>query len=336
MSSRAATSRFATAALNAAARSASPAGMPASVAAGAGSLPVAGDETARPIVASQKSARFMGCPPFGGPRQYTNSARAFNTERRSFRSGRTTEHARVRHRMGETRVDLLHLLEDLRDAYPGALEETILTEIVANSLDSGARRIQLAADAATAGLVVVDDGSGMRRPELARYHDVAASTKTRGQGIGFAGVGIKLGLLVANEVLTETRRGKTHAATAWRLASRHRAPWKWVPPSGLVPERGTGVRLTLQNPLSPLLDPGFVEGTLRRHFTCLLDPTFDAFLAAQYPRGVRFELDGRPLDKQAGADGVRAAIEVRLKRKRKPSALGYLSLEDEPLPDDQQ
>ena len=36
--------------------------------------------------------------------------------------------------MGETRVDLLHLLEDLRDAYPGALEETILTEIIANSL----------------------------------------------------------------------------------------------------------------------------------------------------------------------------------------------------------
>ena len=28
--------------------------------------------------------------------------------------------------MGETRVDLLHLLEDLRDAYPGCTEETIL------------------------------------------------------------------------------------------------------------------------------------------------------------------------------------------------------------------
>jgi hypothetical protein len=35
--------------------------------------------------------------------------------------------------MGETRVDLMHLLEDLRDAYPGSLEETILTEILANA-----------------------------------------------------------------------------------------------------------------------------------------------------------------------------------------------------------
>src|SRR2546427_4036893 len=104
--------------------------------------------------------------------------------------------------MGETRVDLLHLLEDLRDTYPGSIEETILTEIVANSLDSGAARITLAADPAQATLTVADDGSGMQRQALARYHDVAASTKTRGQGIGFAGVGIKLGLLVCEEGLT--------------------------------------------------------------------------------------------------------------------------------------
>jgi hypothetical protein len=47
--------------------------------------------------------------------------------------------------VGETRVDLQHLLEDLRDAYTGALEETILTEVVANALDSGATRIRLLA-----------------------------------------------------------------------------------------------------------------------------------------------------------------------------------------------
>src|SRR4030095_6431609 len=87
--------------------------------------------------------------------------------------------------MGEPRVDLLHLLEDLRDAYPGALEETILTEIVANALDSGASRIRLVTDPVGTSFTAVDYGSGMRRRELARYHDVAASTKARGDGIGF-------------------------------------------------------------------------------------------------------------------------------------------------------
>src|SRR5574337_2139653 len=124
--------------------------------------------------------------------------------------------------MGETRVDLLHLLEDLRDAYPGATEETILTEIVATSLDSGARSISVTADPAGATLTIVDDGRGMRRRELARYHDVAASAKVRGAGIGVAGVGIKIALLVSETVLTETRLGRHHSATIWHLASRHR------------------------------------------------------------------------------------------------------------------
>src|SRR5438132_1041120 len=168
--------------------------------------------------------------------------------------------------MGETRVDLHHLLEDLRDAYSGALEETILTEIVANALDSGASLVRILADPARAALTVLDDGSGMQRRDLARYHDIAASTKTRGEGIGFAGVGIKLGLLLCEGVLTETRRGKTHVASRWHLASRHRAPWKWLPPPGLAGERGTAVRLKLRNALSPLVDTGFIEAALRRHY----------------------------------------------------------------------
>lgn len=236
--------------------------------------------------------------------------------------------------MGETRVDLLHLLEDLRDAYPGALEETILTEVMANALDSGASTISFDADPAANTMTVVDNGSGMQRRELARYHDIAASTKTRGEGIGFAGVGIKLGLLVCDEVLTETRRSKNHVASSWHMASRHRAPWKWVPPPGLVAERGTAVRLKVRNALSPVLDAGFLEGTLRRHFQPLLDPSFDEFLAAHYPKGITILVNGRRLERRRVPAAVHAPVEMRLARKRKPSALGYLYREDHALPED--
>src|SRR5215472_18902309 len=119
----------------------------------------------------------------------------------------------------------------------------------------------------------------MKRRELARYHDVAASTKTRGEGIGFAGVGIKMALLVCREVLTETRQRGKHVATTWALASRHRAPWRWVPPPGLVGEHGTAVRLRLHNPLSPLLESGYVETALRRHFEPFFDTAFEEILA---------------------------------------------------------
>ena len=226
--------------------------------------------------------------------------------------------------MGETRVDLQHLLEDLRDAYTGAVEETILTEVVANALDSGATRVRLFTSAADASLTIVDDGRGMQRRELARYHDVAVSTKARGEGIGFAGVGIKLGLLVSNEVITETRRGRTHVATRWHLASRHRAPWKWIAPPGLTAARGTAIRLTLTNQLSPLVDPGYLEETIRRHFEPFFDAAFHDTLRRHYRDGVVFEVDGHELARADATTLDRVPVAIRLGRRRTPSATGVI------------
>lgn len=238
--------------------------------------------------------------------------------------------------MGETRVDLLHLLEDLRDAYPGILEESILTEIVANSLDSGASRLGMEVNPSDGTLMVKDDGSGMQRKNLARYHDIASSTKRRRQGIGFAGVGIKLGLLVCEEVRTETNRGQTHVSTTWHLSSLHWAFWKWVPPIGMVTQQGTAVRLKLHNLLSPLLDPGFLGNVIPRHFQPLLDPTFSNILNAHYPQGVVYEINKIELMPQRFEAPVTAPLEIRLLRKRKPSAVGYLVRTEHPLPEDLQ
>jgi molecular chaperone HtpG len=236
--------------------------------------------------------------------------------------------------MGETRVDLQRLLEDLGDAYPGPTDEAILTEIVANALDSGASTISILTDPAAGTFTLADDGVGMRRRELARYHDLAISTKTRGEGIGFAGVGIKLALLVSREVLTETRRAGKHVATSWALGGRKRAPWRWVTPPGLVGTQGTAIRLTLENPLAPLLDPGFIEASLRCHFQTLLDPAFDEILAGHYPNGVRFVVNGRALAPEPWPAGERAALSVRMARKRKSSAVGYLIRDGAALPEE--
>ena len=183
-------------------------------------------------------------------------------------------------------------------------------------------------------MLVVDDGRGMQRRDLARYHDVAASTKQRGDGIGFAGVGIKLGLLVSSEVVTETRRGASHVATRWHLASRYRAPWKWIPPPGLVTARGTAVQLRLTNPLSPLLDAGYLEEALRRHFEPLFDAAFDEILRRHYGRGLRFEVDGRMLVPERAAARDRVAIPIRMGRRRIPSAVAVLERHDLPLPEE--
>jgi hypothetical protein len=47
--------------------------------------------------------------------------------------------------------------------------------------------------------------------------------------------------------VTETRRGAGHVATRWHLASRHRAPWKWIPRA-----LGYHIALTLALAVAPL------------------------------------------------------------------------------------
>jgi hypothetical protein len=199
---------------------------------------------------------------------------------------------------------------------------------VANSLDSGASQIVISADPTAGALTVSDDGKGMTRAALRRYHDLASTSKRRGRTIGFAGVGIKLALLIAEEVVTETRRAKGHFATSWRLSSRSRAPWRWIEPPGRQREEGTTVRIYLRNSLSPLLEPGFVDATLIRHFHTLLDPDFGGLLAATYPRGVRFFVNGRPVERFA-PEPDRVAVRVKVGRQRKPSGTGYLIRRDD-------
>lgn len=236
---------------------------------------------------------------------------------------------------GYTKVDLRHLLEDLRDAYPGGLEDTILTELVANSLDAGAGLMRIHADPGSATFRFVDDGRGMVWKELRQFHNLAASSKTRGEGIGFAGVGIKLALLVARDVVTESRRGKSHAASRWHLASREFAPYEPITPPGDVAGHGTAVTLHLGHGLSPLLDPGFLEHVLRQHFQPVLDVGFRAALAPLYPRGVHFEVNGRRLEPRDERAAEHAPIEVRIERQRKPSGLGFLERHALPLPEHQ-
>ncbi len=130
---------------------------------------------------------------------------------------------------------------------PIVLGKRYLAEIIANSLDSGAGRIALTADP---DAVHADHQS---TTDLAsdgkRCGSITTSLparKVHGQGIGFAGVGIKLGLLVCEEVLTETRRGSTHVATrdgTWprAIARRGNGCHRLECPAS----RGTAVRLKL-------------------------------------------------------------------------------------------
>jgi hypothetical protein len=238
--------------------------------------------------------------------------------------------------MGETRVNLRHLLEDIRDTYPFSVEEVILTELVANSLDSGASEICFTVNADQPGLTVCDNGKGMSPPQLDRYHDVAATTKERGRGIGFAGLGAKLALLVANAVITETRSGPSTNGTYWRLEGTSRAPWELIEPAGRITgESGTAVTLELRH-ASPLTDAGYITAVLQSHFQPLLEDPFRSLMQILYPNGVRLEVNGRPV----APPKFKGMRERRIFNVRGPGGkvlgVGFLGRSGRDLPEEQQ
>jgi hypothetical protein len=59
------------------------------------------------------------------------------------------------------------------------------------------------------------------------------------------------------------------------------------------------VRLYLRNALSLLIEPGFIESVLLRHFLPLLDPAFDVILSPAYGEGVPFRVNGRVIAREA-------------------------------------
>lgn len=238
--------------------------------------------------------------------------------------------------MGETRVNLKHLLEDIRDSYPFPVEEAIITELIANALDSRARRIAFSAGGTRNELLVVDDGIGMTEERLEGYHDIAATAKIRGKGIGFAGVGAKLALLVAEAVVTETRKGSFHRATRWHLKNTYRAPWDYFETAGLVKDRGTAVRLRLHSQSSRLLESTYIRQVIERHFYPLLDEQFARFLRPIYQRGVEFVVDDEPVvlraDRNAGE--VKRFL-VTLGRRGKPVGIGCVTKVEDELAEEQ-
>lgn len=185
--------------------------------------------------------------------------------------------------MAQTRVDLKHLLEDIRDSYPVPVEEAILTELIANALDSGCSEISITALPAQGRMVFADNGSGMSRKSFEQYHDIASTSKVRGRGIGFAGVGAKLALLVCRDVYSETQNGRTRLCSRWWLEDNFRAPWEDAPALGLVDgESGTAVRMNLlDGKAANLLAEDYLRQAVRTHF---YPPAGPAFRGRPQPR----------------------------------------------------
>ncbi len=240
-----------------------------------------------------------------------------------------TEHAST--------VDFKHLLDDLADDYPFPPHEALLVEMIANALDAKATKISVQADARSMILEIHDDGAGMTPQEFSDYHNFAVSRKRKGVGIGFAGLGAKLGVKLSEVVMTETRTATHRGASKWHFRG-DRLIWSETDQHTLT-EIGTKVTYHLPAD-SPLLDPQEASRIIQTHYTPLLDSHFAKIYQRPglYPKGVVFyvngsQVGGKPLV-PPGVIKDRHDFTITRGRKGEPFGLGYLILAFEAVPED--
>jgi len=197
----------------------------------------------------------------------------------------------------ESSVNYQNLIRDLAEMYPFDVAEVVFVELIANCLDAGATRISVEFDPRDRVLVVTDDGKGMDASEFEQYHDFAAGLKTRGTGIGFAGVGAKVSFNIANRVVTETRSESFSGGSDWYLQSAKKLIWEDIRPKHL---QGTGTRVAVTFKPNAVIPYGGREDLvelLRRHYLPLTDTGFLDLYERMgiYSENLRFVANGAPL-----------------------------------------
>ena len=238
-----------------------------------------------------------------------------------------------------SKVNARHLLDDLASSYTYSLEEAVIGEMIANSLDAKSSNIFIDLNRRAKTLALTDDGPGMGPDEFMDYHDLAQSRKVKGTGIGFAGLGAKLGHKVARKVVTETRHDGYRDASEWSL-KRTDLEWRRVR-SRTLAENGTKVTLHLTDRAQTMLAPDFVLGAIRRHYGALLDPFLSKVYIwnSIYPFGVTVHLDGEALPTQPLVPSsnvqVRREMDVFGKGRHLVGRAVFV-LTNEPLPEEQQ
>jgi len=175
-------------------------------------------------------------------------------------------------KIGDRRISEVHmkkLIWDLRVQFPYNALTAFIVETFANSLDAGSTRIDIFIGKDV--FKILDNGKGMNEEEFTEYHNLASLNKTRGEGIGFAGVGAKIFLDKVYHVFTETKCKKQHTATIWAFHGESLVYEKVSVQNRVTYDTGTYVEVKLKD-VDDIKDLTimFVKDTLLRYYNAVL------------------------------------------------------------------
>lgn len=238
----------------------------------------------------------------------------------------------------ESSINFKNLIKDLAEIYPYDVDEVVLVELIANALDAKAKRISIEFNQEKKSLIVTDDGKGMTDDNFKEYHDFAAGLKTRGTGIGFAGVGAKISFNIATRVVSETVSQSFSGGSNWYLQPNGKLIWEDFVPENLE-EHGTRVEVFFSDDTNLSFSSSEdIFKIIIRHYLPLLDEKYLGEIYSRldlYSEDLRFIVNNQiiePIKIQDyfDLDNVKTSVFKRTERR-----IGYgifgLSSEEYPL-----
>ncbi|MEM1949127.1 MAG: ATP-binding protein [Candidatus Caldarchaeum sp.] len=226
---------------------------------------------------------------------------------------------------GKSGVNIARLVRNIADQYSFNPEVAALIELVANSLDAKASRIDINLRPEEGVLEVVDDGRGMNEREFREYHDFASSTKIRGSGIGFAGQGAKLALNFCSKIVTETRSRSFWGATEWWLDGDE-APYHSIDQKSLE-HQGTKITLYLDKKSLNFYNKDMITRVIYEHYFPLVDRKLrEEYRRAVYKNNLTIFVNGKEVVRESFLEKPEKVHEFYITLYRKPKAFGRFAL----------
>ena len=235
-----------------------------------------------------------------------------------------------------SKVNVKKLVRDLADMYSDHPFDVVITELVANSLDAKAKTIDVSWNDDDSILVISDDGDGMDAVDFSEYHDFAAELKSRGSGIGFAGIGAKISFNIANRVLTKTRTNGVSNASDWWWHKDGSLRWKHIRTQPL-PHDGTRVEVHFDSRRTiPKVDDAYLVKVLKRHYLPLFITEFTRSYSAikLYPASPRFRVNGTEVGKTdlSTTASLKSYAQLKLRAGNRSIGWGALGVSERGFP----
>ena len=204
----------------------------------------------------------------------------------------------------DMKIDILHALNDFLDAYDNHAE-MVVTEAIANAIDVGATEILIEMKTGLNDERIIsfhNNGPAMTKNQFKDYHVIARSSKSKGKGIGFAGIGAKVYLAAWDhtKIHTETTDGKSSFASEMFVRDE-RLQATFLKP--MLTKKGTLYSVLLKDE-----DYMYLEKSIH-------DTILDAFNPA-LSGGLKITLNGKKILPWTPKYEIRKSITVSLKNKK--------------------